>query len=1351
MSGESPPFQEPAPEEILVGGEGWSGDGFLAAPSLPAPLPQEERGAKRGAFSQEGKQLNQSRAKSKSTASDWQKLQNDIAQSVAKREARARQKPAIHYPEELPVSQRADEIEALIRAHQVVIVCGETGSGKTTQLPKICLAAGRGEAGLIGHTQPRRMAARAVATRLAEELKTPLGSGLNAAVGFKVRFTDHTQPDAYIKLMTDGILLAEAQHDPWLSHYDTIIVDEAHERSLNIDFLLGYLKQLLLKRPDLKLIITSATLDADRFSRHFGTESSPAPVIEVSGRTYPVEIRCRPLGRENDVGEDADDEEGMEDAIADTVEELWRGGSGDILVFLPGEREIRETADVLRRALQQRPYASRMEILPLYARLSVSDQQRIFSKSDGRRIVLSTNVAETSLTVPGIRYVIDTGLARVKRYSLRNKTTLLRIEKISRAAANQRAGRCGRIEAGVCVRLYGEEDFQARPEYTDPEILRSSLASVILQMAALKLGQAEFFPFVDAPGSRAIADGYQLLRELDAMDVDGTLTSTGRELSRLPLDPRIGRIVLMAREKACLPEALVIASALAVPDARERPLDKQQAADQAHLHFRDERSDFLSLVALWEFFAGLNEEKLSHRKTVERCRAQFVNYLRCREWRDVHKQLVNSLKEANWQWDEALPKTCTTERYRALHEALLTGLLSNIGTKADESDEYLGARGIRFFVHPGSGVKKSGRWILAAELTETSRLYARCVARIEPEWIEAIAGDRVNKNYFDPHWDEKRGEVTGFERVQLYGLTLVARRQVSFSRVDPKAAHEVFVREALVPGKLRTKGAFLTHNQQLIDDVAELEHKARRQDVLVDDETMAAFYFERVPPEVNSLASFERWREKNERSDPQRLFLTRELLMRHAARWVTEDLFPEFFEVQSNALPLKYRFEPEHSLDGLTLTVPLTLLNQIDAARMSWLVPGMVRDKITWYFKALPKAQRNRLVPLPESVTGFLEAMPFGELFLSKALCVWYEKNYGGTLDTASWKDEDLPQHLRMSYEVIDAEGTLLSQSRDLSKLQQELKEMAQVSLSAGASEKHGQSLEKRGLVCWDFGTLPETLALTHQGQKLIAYPALVDEENSVALLLRDTQEIALQDTRAGIVRLIRLALKDLLTRWEKQPPGFQQPALQLKPLIPTDRLLTDILNAVCDRAFIGDDPLPRNEKAFNDQVKRARTRFAAVAESAFRLLGEIAAEHQQLTGRMNGASSAFSRLIQELKAQRDTLLYPGFFSETPWPQLAHLPRYLKAMDRRLAKYPERVARDQKHGAQMLVYWQRYQERWARDKKERVHHPQLEAYRWLLEELRVSLFAQELKTLMPVSFQRVEKAWAALITLRSDP
>ena len=788
---------------------------------------------------------------------DWSRIEADLARSIARAEARDRAKPRIAYPPELPVSQRADEIERAIRDRRVVIVCGETGSGKTTQLPKICLAAGRGVRGLIGHTQPRRIAARAVATRIAQEM----GQAVGDAVGFKVRFTDHTKPDAYVKIMTDGILLAETQGDRDLLAYDTIIVDEAHERSLNIDFLLGYLKRLLERRADLKLIVTSATLDADRFAAHFD-----APVIEVSGRMYPVEIRYRPPAGGDvaaDSDREADDEEDLEEAIVNAAEDLWRGGPGDILVFLPGEREIRETGDLLRPGLARRPYARHVEILPLFARLSVAEQQRIFAPSAGRRIVLATNVAETSLTVPGIRYVIDAGLARVKRYSVRNKTTLLQIEKVSQAAAQQRAGRCGRVAEGICVRLYAEEDFAKRPRFTDPEILRSSLASVILRMASLDLGAVDAFPFLEAPTPRAIADGYQLLQELGAVDAERALTPLGRELARLPLDPRIGRIVLAARDAGCLAEALVIASALAVPDPRERPLEKQQAADQAHLRFRDDRSDFLSLVALWEFFADLSAQKMSHRRAVDACRAQFVSFLRLLEWRDVHRQLEAALDEAGFKWSRALPKTFDAARYAMLHKAVLAGLLGNVGVKAEGEESYLGARGLRFYLHPGSGVaRKGGKWILAAELTETTRLFARCAAKIEPEWIEEVAGERVTRDYFEPHWEEKRGEVVASERVQLYGLTLVARRPVSFGRIDPAGARDVFIREALVPGALRTRGAFLAHNRALALDVAELEHKARRQDVLVDDDTIARFYADRIPGHVHSTIAFERWRDR---------------------------------------------------------------------------------------------------------------------------------------------------------------------------------------------------------------------------------------------------------------------------------------------------------------------------------------------------------------------------------------------------------------------------------------------------------------------------------------------------------
>jgi len=1275
------------------------------------------------------------------------RLGEDLERSIARCEARVRGKPAITYPPDLPVAQRAAEIARVIREHPVVIVCGETGSGKTTQLPKICLAAGRGERGLIGHTQPRRIAARAVATRIAQELGQPVGE----AVGYKVRFTDHTTSDAYIKLMTDGILLAETQGDRRLEAYDTIIVDEAHERSLNIDFLLGYLKQLLRTRPDLKVVITSATLDADRFARHFGTAAEPAQVIEVSGRVFPVDVRYRPLGK--GAGEavspnEADDEEDLEEAIVNTAEELWREGPGDILVFLPGEREIRETGDLLRGALTRRPYAAQVEILPLFARLSVTDQQRIFAPGNGRRIVLATNVAETSLTVPGIRYVIDAGLARVKRYSLRNKTTLLQIEKVSQAAANQRAGRCGRVQDGICVRLYGDDDFAARPKFTDPEILRSSLAAVILRMASLDLGSVDAFPFLEPPGPRAIADGYQLLQELGAVADDRRLTPLGRELARLPLDPRIGRIVLAARDAGCLPEALVIASALAVPDPRERPLERQQAADQAHLRFRDSRSDFLSLVALWEFFGDADAQKMSHRKLVDACRAQFVSWLRLREWRDVHQQLVATLAEAGWKWSPKRAPTTEPARYAMLHKAVLAGLLGNVGVKADADEYYLGARGVKFYLHPGSGLARKGgglasglpnKWILAAELTETSRLFARCAAKVEPEWIEEVAGERVTRDHFEPHWEEKRGEVVASERASLYGLTLVARWTVSFGAIDPATAREVFIREALVPGGLATKGLFLAHNRKLVADVAELEHKARRQDVLVDDETIAAFYAELLPAHIHSLVAFERWRVQAEEKNPRALFLTREYLMRHAATQVTVELFPAEIELAGTKLPLKYRFSPGHPLDGLTLTAPLSLLNQLDDARLTWLVPGMIREKVAHCLKALPKAWRNRLIPLPEVVTAFLESSPDPAAPLPDALRGYLKDRLGAAPPPDVWDGSELPTHLVVNVRVVDAAGGELAMGRDLSALRAQLGEAAQMSFAAA-----GEGIERKGLRKWDFGDLPETLAITRGAQRLIGFPALVDDGDSVSLAMQDTRDAADASTRAGIMRLLKLALKDAAARFDKGGPGFAQAGLQLKTTIQSDRLLADVLTAAMDRAFLGDDALPRNEQAFTEQVKRARTRLPAVAEGAFRLLTVIASEHAALAQRLANLPAAQSRLGAEVRAQRDALVYPGFFSATPWSQLQHLPRYLKALDRRLAKFGERPDRDVRHAEQIAGFWQRYRERADRNQQAGRVEPALEAFRWLLEELRVSLFAQELKTPVPVSFKRVERSWADL-------
>ncbi|HEV3240408.1 MAG TPA: ATP-dependent RNA helicase HrpA [Casimicrobiaceae bacterium] len=1265
------------------------------------------------------------------TAAEIESLARAVAASCARARARAAAIPRVTYPPELPVAERRADIAAAIRDHPAVIVCGETGSGKTTQLPKICLELGRGVRGLIGHTQPRRIAARSVAARIAQELAVPLGS----AVGFKVRFTDRTGPDAYIKLMTDGILLAETQRDRLLAAYDTIIIDEAHERSLNIDFLLGYLKQLLPQRPDLKLIVTSATLDAERFARHFGTPDRPAPVIEVSGRTYPVETRYRPLAQ--DAG---DDEEPLEAAIVAAAEELWRAGPGDILVFLPGEREIRETADLLRASLARRPYARSVEILPLYARLAVAEQQRVFAPSQGRRIVLSTNVAETSLTVPGIRYVIDSGMARVRRYSLRNKVTLLQIEKIAQAAAAQRAGRCGRVAAGVCVRLYDADDFAARPRFTDPEILRSSLAAVILRMAALDLGEVAAFPFLEPPGTRAIADGYQLLQELAAVDARRELTPLGRELAQLPVDPRIGRIILAGRDHGCLAEALVIASALSVPDPRERPLARQQAADQAHLRFRDPRSDFLSLIALWQFFAEALAAGLGHRRLVELCRAHFVSYLRLVEWRDLHQQLSQQVRESGWRWAEALPDTIDAARYATIHTALLAGLLSNIGSKQAAEEHYLGARGIKFFLHPGSGLAKKGPpWVLAAELTETTRLYARCAAKIEPEWIEAVAGDLVDRTYFDPHWDNARGEVVASEKSTLFGLTLVPRRPVSYGAVAPAAAREVFIREALVAGEFDSSAPFFGHNRRLLREIAELEDKSRRQDVLVDDETIYAFYAARIPEGISTRVAFDRWRGEAEAEAPERLFLRRETLMRHSALGITAAQFPEFLDGAGSRLPLKYRFAPGHPHDGVTLTVPLALLNQLDAARLSWLVPGMVREKVAAYLKALPKAWRNRLTPVPAVVTAFLEHGDAPAGALRAALRTFIASRLASALPAETWEGYVPPPHLRFNVCVVDAAGRELATGRDLAALRAQLGEAAQLDFAAAAP-----TLERKDIRSWDFGELPETLTVERDGRRRTGYPALVCEDDAVSLQLLDTREAADGATRTALVALIRRQLKEPLRNWEKGGPGFVQAALALRPALPTERLLADVLTAVCERAFLGDDPLPRSERAFVEQVKRARARLPAVAESAFALLAAIAAEYHALSARLAALPKGLGRLAAEVGTHRDCLVAPGFFAATPWNQLVHLPRYLQALERRVAKFPADPARDAKHAQAIALLWERYRERERALRERGRRDPALEQFRWLIEELRVSLFAQELRTPSPVSYKRLEKAWKAL-------
>jgi ATP-dependent helicase HrpA len=1239
-------------------------------------------------------------------------------------ERRRQNLPRPRYPEELPVVARREDIARAIEANQVVIVCGETGSGKTTQLPKICLELGRGIAGMIGHTQPRRIAARTVAARIASELSTPVGH----AVGYKVRFSDRVSADTYVKVMTDGILLAETQSDRRLRAYDTIIIDEAHERSLNIDFLLGYVKQLLPQRPELKLVVTSATIDAERFSRHFGN----APVIEVSGRVYPVEVRYRPLG-----GRDSGDEEpDMVEATLDAVDELARApGGGDVLIFLPGEREIRETADALR---QHHPKGA--EILPLYARLSVEEQQRVFRPGGARRIILATNVAETSLTVPGIRFVVDTGLARVNRYSYRNKVELLQVEPVSQASANQRAGRCGRVAAGVCIRLYSEEDYRARPQFTDPEILRSSLAAVILRMKALGLGDVERFPFLDPPAPRMIADGYQLLSELGAVDESNALTPLGRRLARFPIDPRVARMILAAEREHCLAEILIIAAVLEVDDPRERPFERAEAADRAHARFHDEQSDFLALLKVWHHFEEAIEHRKSNRKLAQELRDDFLSQRRLREWRDVHHQLAALIGEMGMGVNDK-PAT-----YEQVHRALIAGLLGNIGSKGEEAGEYLGARGVRFAIFPGSGLrKKQPRWVVAAELVETTRLYARCVARIEPEWVEAVAGDLVKRHYFDPHWQRERAMVCAYERVTLYGLTLVPRRRVNYGPINPKEAREVFIRSALVAGDFETRAPFFEHNRRLVKEIEALEHKARRRDVLVNEEAIFAFYDGVVGAEVVNGAGFERWRSEAERKNPRLLYLTREYLMRHAAEDITEAQFPERLHAGGAALTLAYRFEPGHPLDGVTVTVPLELLNRLEPANLEWLVPGLVREKVAQLFKALPKQLRRHLVPVPQHVTEFLVEMEKADgreergerrEALTAALARYVQRAAGAPVSADVWDKADLPSHLRMNVRVVDEAGRELASGRDLAALKTQLGQAASLTFSAEDS-----GIERIGIRAWDFGDLPAEISFTRGGRRLTGYPALADERESVAIRLFDTRGAADTAMRAGVRRLMRLALKDQMRQLEKSLSGFTQAALALRNIASADELREDLLTAIADRAFIGEDELPRSATAFEALRARARTRLPAVSEGGCRLLASIAEEYQRVQQRLAAAGKAAPRAAADVRAQLGRLVYKGFVTSTPWERLHDLPRYMKAAQARLDKYAANPERDERHAAGIAELWSRYEERAAKLRRAHESDRKLEDLRWRIEELRVSLFAQELKTPYPVSFKRLDKLW----------
>ncbi len=1268
--------------------------------------------------------------------------------------------PPIEFPEALPVSARRDEIAAAIAAHQVVIVSGETGSGKTTQLPKIVLALGRGKANtgrLIGHTQPRRIAASSVAKRIAEELKTPLGE----VVGFKVRFQDRLSANASVKLMTDGILLAETQSDPLLRAYDTLIVDEAHERSLNIDFLLGHLRQILPRRPDLKVIVTSATIDAERFASHFASAAGPAPVIHVSGRMFPVEQRWRPFeeSREYD----------LNDAIGDAVDELWRGtvavgaaGSGDVLVFLPGEREIREAAEHLRRN-----HPPGVEVVPLFARLSQQEQDRVFEPHSARRIVLATNVAETSLTVPGIRYVIDAGTARVKRYSYRSKVEQLLVEPVSQAAANQRAGRCGRVADGVCIRLYDEADFAARPRFTDPEIMRASLAGVILRMKSLGLGTVEDFPFLEPPPRRAIADGYQLLSELGAVDETNELTAVGRELARLPLDPRVGRLILEARTRDALSEVLVIASAFSVQDVRDRPLEHAQAADSAHRKFDDEKSEFLGDLKLWKWLeesrGGHGEHRLSNRKQEQLLRDNFISPRRVREWRDLHTQLHTVVAEHGWRLNGAAAS------YEQIHLSMLAGLLGNIGLKSDEDDWYLGARGIRFYRHPGAHLsKKPGRWIVAAELVETTRLFGRGIAAIEPQWLPGIAAHVIKTQLLEPHWEKKAAEVIALERATLYGIPIYHNKRVPYARVDPAGAREIFIREALVAGEWETRLPFVAANRRTISEVQELEHKARRQDVLVDEDLIHAFYDQQLPVDVHSGAMLERWYRDEAKRRPRLLMLTREELMRHEAAGITTAAFPKTIRLGGVDCQAIYLHEPGDPKDGVTVTLPVYALNQASEEQVEWLVPGMLKDKVVALAKTLHQRPRSRLVPLPEFADTFIEATAFGHGSLVDALMKAVRVRTGLDIVRADFKQEQLPAHLMMNLRVVDEHGRQLGTGRNLAALKAELGGLARSAFQAlaalrlqpgpaSAPPAAGAAPAARGepgpraarasdaraetpvqrYQSWTFGELPELMELRQGGQTLIGFPALVDRTGHVEIEVFDEPDVAARRHRAGLRRLVALQLRDALKYLEKNLPDLRQLEVAYMALGSAAELREQIVELALDRAFLA-EPLPNDAATFTHRVEEGRGRLTLIANEIARSALTILLEHIVTLKKLRDAKAP-KEVADDIAAQLSRLVGKRFLVDTPWTQLAHLPRYLKAITMRLDKLRADPVRDAQRLSEMRPLEQRYlrhlaDRRGARDIR-------LEEFRWLLEELRVSLFAQELRTPQPVSVKRLEKAW----------
>ncbi len=1358
----------------------------------------------------------------------------------------------------LPVSAHRGPIIEAIRAHRVVIVCGETGSGKTTQLPKLCLAAGRGardarsgRGGLIGHTQPRRLAATSVAQRIAEELGSPPG----ADVGYKIRFNEKVSATARIKLMTDGILLAESQSDPLLSRYDTIIVDEAHERSLNIDFLLGYLKRLVdgPRRDDLKLVITSATIDAERFARHFGDAQQPAPVIEVSGRLFPVAIRYRPF-QEADRSQrpaastrpraapDEDDETDLPSAIEAAIDEVWGEQAGDVLVFLPGEREIRDCAEHLRRAAQRAPRTragqllSGAEVIPLFARLSAADQQRVFSPGSAARIVLATNVAETSLTVPRIRYVIDSGVARVKRYRIRGKVDQLLVEPISQAAANQRAGRCGRVADGVCVRLYEEDDFDRRPRFSDPEILRSSLASVILRMNALGLSDVAGFPFLDPPSPKAIADGYALLLELGAMTGQRELTRLGRQLARLPVDPRIARMLVAGHQLGCLADVMIVAAALSVQDPRERPPAQAQAADQAHARFADPGSDFVGWIRLWRYWQAQQDGRTargeSHRALAARLGREFLSIRRLREWADVHAQLGDIVRDLRWTVDEvaAADPSARSDRTDAgdsapdrLHRALLTGLLGNIGNRMPDEPVYQGAHQQKFWIHPSSSLgrrtsthpsagstppseagagaaKPAGRWVMAADLVDTGRLLARTVATVRADWIEAAAGHLIARSWVEPHWEKKAGQVMAQERGVLYGLVLYSGRRVPYGRIDPALCRELMIREGLVAGEWPSELPFIRHNREVVAEIERIEHKIRRPDLLVDEAALAAWFAARIPADVVTAAALERWYREARHADPGLLQLSRDALMRKDAEGVDDHRFPRVLSMHGVDFALQYHFSPGSADDGVTMTVPLYALNQVDANRCEWLVPGMLAAKVELLLKSLPQRHRRHLLPLAETAATFVAATsgearsapggPAGSRSVAAdpalrplldALVDHLRACGGPTLRPADFRGEAVPPHLSMNFRVVDEHGRFLAMSRQLPQLRSEFGAQAQSSFQA-AFARIARGVERVGTpdadaaaagpagaasggatggadpgargagrlppavpagrrhTAWDFGELPELLELAApDGRTIVGFPALVDCGDAVELKVFDEPDVAARRHRDGVVRLFALALAEPIRGFERDLRRNAGLELMFGTLpvdqSPAGTLAGQVVGAAIDRSCLADG-LPADAAGFAARLAQGRPRLLLTAQEIVRLVQAILTEHAAVRRKL-AVTRDQPDVSSDVESQLAGLFTVGFIRQTPFEQLSNFPRYLKAIVMRLDKLREQPGRDRSTMAEMAPLMARWQRRQRALKG--APDSGFESFRWLLEELRVSLFAQALRTPVPVSVKRLTR------------